>query len=319
MLHAIDLHAQAKGGELPEWLHLCPPGPLVKGRDGRQFAIDDAEAAIAATEFPAALDIDHLSMLGGSTEAFGWIDRIEYVEAVGDDTRAPGFWGHVESFTPEGKDHIQTKRFRFLSPVVSLDYREVEGHSEHQPHLRGFLNFALTNRPNLTLTMLHREHAAALGHSQKESAMADDKKAETIMALREELAAEKAKAEAHKQAEQAELHALRAEVQAAKEERFVVEVNSMIAKHSERGALPPALHDFYRDAAKSMGVEKVQAHLESMTQLVGSKPERFEEQKDADSNGKITSLNAEQKAAAKATGVSEEAYLKTLNNDREEV
>lgn len=308
MLHAIDLHAQAKGDALPEWLHICPPGPLAKGRDGRQFAIDDAEAAIAATEFPAALDIDHLSMLGGSTEAFGWIDRVEYVDAESDDARAPGFWGHVESFTPEGEDHIRTKRFRFLSPVVSLDYREVEGHSEHQPHLRGFLNFALTNRPNLTLTMLHREHADALGHSQKESAMADDKKAETIMALREELAAERAKAEAHQKARDEELHTLRAAVQTAKEERFNVELNSMIAKHSERGALPPAHHDFYREVARAIGMEKTQAHLEALSQLVGNKPE-FAEQKPAGDDA--ISLNAEEKQVAAELGLSEEAMLAT--------
>ena len=157
LLRAIDLHraTSRSSSVLPKWIHLTPPGPTVKGRDGRGFTISDPDAVIAATELPAMIDLDHLSYFTGDTKAFGWVDRIEYEDGKG--KRAAGFWGRIEHWTAGGKALVQGREYRFLSPVV---HTLKESDDDELPELVSFDSFALTNRPNLTLEELSGMHSS---------------------------------------------------------------------------------------------------------------------------------------------------------------
>ncbi|MEM9075281.1 MAG: phage protease [Myxococcota bacterium] len=148
-------------GEVPEWIHLFPEGPLVQGRDGREFNYDAADAGeiIADTELPLALDVDHESIYWrGSTKAYGWVEELVYDDGSGD--RAAGFWGRVR-FTEEGARLVAAQEFRFLSPVVRV-LRVIEEDEDGNPFppqmfLLNFINVALTNRPNLVMTALNTQ------------------------------------------------------------------------------------------------------------------------------------------------------------------
>ena len=159
LLAAAALHRETPGvaaTTLPHELHICPAGPVVEGQDGSRFRVEDPEAVIAASPLPSMLDADHASFLTGDTRAYGWVDRIEYhAEARG--SRAPGFWAHVESWTAKGAELVSDKVYRYLSPAVRYHHRKGES-PKGLPVLRSFVNFGLTNRPNLTMTMLHSFH-----------------------------------------------------------------------------------------------------------------------------------------------------------------
>lgn len=168
---AFALHTSSDGKvTLPEWVQLTPAGEdegdgeaVVRGRDGRRFTIDDPKAVLEGTELPIQFDWEHLSVYpavwGGSTRAAGWIDRIEFVEKGDEGRPTPGFWGHVERWTADGRADVEGGYYRGLSPLVRYQYREPakEGDEAPPPLLRGFVNVALTNLPNLRMALLHSQ------------------------------------------------------------------------------------------------------------------------------------------------------------------
>jgi phage I-like protein len=192
-LHAMPLHAHAEADDdgllpVPEWVHIAPAGEpiegegenlerVVRGRDGREFAVADPGAVIAATELPMQFDWDHESMsyFGGSTRAAGWLDAVEYVDedGVDEDRPEPGFWAHVERWTPKGREDVERGYYRGLSPVIRHQLREpeVEGDDPPAPMLLGFINVALTNRPNLRMALLNSEGAPSPSTETNEETM----------------------------------------------------------------------------------------------------------------------------------------------------
>ena len=182
-----ELHAIAFAGTLgedgklalPKWVHLSPNGDeghelalegerVVRGRDGREFAIGDVKRVMKGTELPMQFDWDHESVSWfGSTKAAGWIDKIIHLEEGDEERPAAGFWGRVERWTPEGRASVEDGYFRGLSPVVRYEYRQPSASDEPSPPplLVGFVNVALTNRPNLKMTLLNHE-----GHQPRERA-----------------------------------------------------------------------------------------------------------------------------------------------------
>jgi hypothetical protein len=165
-LFARALHADgAKPGEdgklpLPKWVHLTPAGDeghdlalkgerVVRGRDGREFAIGDIARVLAGTELPMQFDWDHESVMGGwfgpsSTKAAGWIGEVVYLEKGDDERPEPGFWGRVERWTPDGRASVEDGYYRGLSPVVRYERREPveEGGEAPPPALIGFVSEA---------------------------------------------------------------------------------------------------------------------------------------------------------------------------------
>lgn len=130
----------------PEWAHLIPLGQL-KTRDGRKFALNDAEGVIA--QFKARgqdlpVDYEHQSeresaRLAGPVRAAGWITDLE--------TRESGIWGRVE-WTNNARAMIHAREYRYLSPVLFT------GEDGEVLALKGA---GLVHAPNLHLTALNNE------------------------------------------------------------------------------------------------------------------------------------------------------------------
>lgn len=90
------------------WIHVLPAGPDVTARDGRRFRIESLADIVRHTEMPMLVDLEHRSE-ADDTSAAGWIDEL----AVRDD----GLWGRA-TWTPKGREHVASRTYRFLSPVV---------------------------------------------------------------------------------------------------------------------------------------------------------------------------------------------------------
>lgn len=148
---ALALNAD---GSAPEWVELLPAGPLIAGRDGRRWIVDDVQAVLDASQpagAPFPIDWEHSTDLrapnGQEAPAAGWVDRLEL--------RDGAIWGRVE-WTPRAAAQIASREYRYLSPVFAYDPDTLV--------IVRLLRAGLTNHPNLDLT--------ALNHHQEASPMA---------------------------------------------------------------------------------------------------------------------------------------------------
>ena len=95
-LHTLPLPSTG-GGLVPEWIHILPAGRF-SGRDGRgPYALEDAQAVIAASlsqAMPRGIPMDYEHQTenapqnGQPAPASGWIVAME--------SREDGIWAHVE-------------------------------------------------------------------------------------------------------------------------------------------------------------------------------------------------------------------------------
>lgn len=139
------------GGNAPDWIELLPPGREISGRDGRSFVNADPAAVVEKLKSRGTglvVDYDHSSELkapkGEESPAAGWIDEYEI--------RAGGsLWGRV-TWTPRGRNAVQSREYRYLSPVIIF--------SRETGVIHSFGSIALTNKPNLNNTALN--HAVGL-------------------------------------------------------------------------------------------------------------------------------------------------------------
>lgn len=166
---ALDLD---QSGEVPEWVHLLPTAKgKVQTQDQRgPYDVTDAEAIIAASfadQPKLQIDENHAEDLksgkGEPSPARGWITELQ--------ARADGIWGKVE-WTGAGRALVADKAYRAMSPVILHDKAK---------KVVAILRASLVNRPNLKgLVSLNQETsmdamaqmAAALGLA--EGASADD-------------------------------------------------------------------------------------------------------------------------------------------------
>lgn len=144
---AAGLALNAEGGA-PEWVQLLPQGPLVVGRDGRQFTVYDPAAIVAATiattGLPMVLDFLHATELrpGDDNPAAGWIEELA--------VRDGSIWGRV-AWTKRAANAVADREYRFLSPVF---YHERTA----EARILALVSAGLVHRPNLDLKALnHRE------------------------------------------------------------------------------------------------------------------------------------------------------------------
>ena len=141
---ALDITA----GAVPDWIELLPPGPIIKGRDGRRWLLPDPQPVIdafAQLGRPLVVDWEHATETrapqGLDAPASGWIDQIEI--------RSGGpIWGRV-AWTPRAIDQIAAKEYRYISPVIQYQRDTLE--------IVAITSAALTNTPNLTLTALNQQ------------------------------------------------------------------------------------------------------------------------------------------------------------------
>lgn len=338
-LHALpfELHAEGEGQPgAPEWVHLSPAGELdeksgemvVRGRDGRRFVIDDHAAVLAGTELPMQFDWEHLSMYGiwggdRATRAAGWIDRLEWVDKPDAQRTERGFWGHVARWTPDGRSDVEQGYYRGLSPVVRYQNREpvMEGDEPPPPLLRGLVNVALTNRPNLRMTLLHaEEHDHA--HAAREGSMNEHEKALRARLGLPETAthAEVARAvlaQFDSLVPRAELEAVLHRAQTAetelkriRDEAHATELNRVIEDGRKSGKIIPALVEHYRTMFAAVGIEKARAAVAAMPVVVADDHRRDDDPPGTD-GGKMA-LTAHQKKLAADMGLTEDEYRAAL-------
>ena len=132
--------------QAPEWVELIPGG-TVAGRDGRSWINDSPEKiveAFSANKAPLPIDMEHatdkLAPQGLPAPAVGWIEEVEI--------RAGAVWGRV-AWTTEGKIAVESRAYRYLSPVHVFE--------RATGRIVGLASAALTNTPNLFLPALNRE------------------------------------------------------------------------------------------------------------------------------------------------------------------
>lgn len=143
---SLVLALNTEADTVPDWIELLPPGPVIKGRDGRTWRLNDPEKVVShfrASNTPLLLDYEHGSEVkapkGEAAPASGWCVEME--------VRNGAVWGKTE-WTARASNHIAAKEYRYISPVFAYDRS-------------GLIHFlysaALTNAPNLTLKALNRE------------------------------------------------------------------------------------------------------------------------------------------------------------------
>jgi phage I-like protein len=139
------------GNAAPEWVQLTPPGPVLRGIDGRMWQMPDPAAVAAA--FNAAkepqIDIEHASQIlapqGMPAPAVGWMKEIN--------VRDGALWARVE-WNAAGVEAVTSRAYRYLSPV--LKFRKATG------EVVAITSAGLTNDPNF-------ESMAALNAAQQET------------------------------------------------------------------------------------------------------------------------------------------------------
>lgn len=116
------------------------------GTDGNPYeenitkdALDTVLANYDGSEL--LLDVDHRSMKGSEsdTKAAGWIYDLKVVDGLG---RLDGLYGRIK-WTDYGRNLIQTREYRFISPVFKVN--------NGLPFM--LVNAGLTNRPALETIM----------------------------------------------------------------------------------------------------------------------------------------------------------------------
>ena len=142
-------------GGVPELVQLIPYG-VIKGRDGRRFKMFNTKEVIAETirrfnptgvqnTIDLVVDYEHQTDLsaenGKPAPAGGWIKELF-------DKGNAGLWGKV-SWTARAKEFIQSRQYRFLSPVFKHD---------KDGNVLALLRAGLTNAPNLELKAFNSEN-----------------------------------------------------------------------------------------------------------------------------------------------------------------
>ncbi len=139
-----SLVADLSGG-VPEVIELIPLGEI-KGKDGREFYLNDAQSVIDKTNATLGntdilIDYNHQSEYakenGRPAPAAGWIKEFFVKEGV--------LSARVE-WTGKAFQQIKNKEFRYLSPVFY--------HKEGE--ISQIISAALTNQPNLGLKALNQ-------------------------------------------------------------------------------------------------------------------------------------------------------------------
>ncbi|MBA6100469.1 hypothetical protein H4C80_25590 [Pseudomonas juntendi] len=136
-------------GKAPEWVEMIPPGPYVRGLDGREWLFNADSQQLVLSSFAGRgidLPIDwehatqHRAPKGEAAPASGWIKQLEIREGA--------LWANV-AWTPGADTQIATRQYRFISPV--FDYVESTG------QIVRLVSAGLTNTPNFTMTALNQE------------------------------------------------------------------------------------------------------------------------------------------------------------------
>jgi len=320
MTGSLFLSLNHEGGEPPDTIDLVPPGPALKGRDGRGWTLPDAERVAAASmrRLPKLpIDINHATDLaapsGRESPAAGWITGLRAMPNGA--IRAEVSWNR------RGRKAMRNREYSFISPVLN-----VNGRGEVTEILRA----GLTNSPNLDLPALNSENLLIENNADKDTEAKMKKElcaalglpeaatdAEVVMAAQSARTAalnaalpgaDSTKPDLSAYAPRAELNAMQTRAEAA--ERQIAELNAARLKADAEavvdgavkdGRIAPANREEYLAlCADGAGLERVKKIVANSARIV-TEGEQAPEGSPPPSGA---ALNAEQSEIAKAMGYS---------------
>lgn len=109
----------AAAGEVPEWINVIPPGPGVRGIDGRAWTMQDANGVIETFRrrgVKIPIDVEHATQIKGSrgalAPAMGSVTDLE--------TRERGLWAKID-WNGAGAALLRDRSDAHVSPVFAYD------------------------------------------------------------------------------------------------------------------------------------------------------------------------------------------------------
>lgn len=301
----VALALNSEGGA-PEWVELLPAGPVLRGRDGRTWRVNDVGRLIADFAPPFVIDYEHaqdkLAVNGQEAPAAGWVEQLE--------DRQGAVWGRVD-WTPRAKTAIAAREYRFISPAFT--YSPADG------SVQALIGASLVNRPNFVMTALNQQEfpmifktvAVALGLAETATeteivTAIGVLKASTALnaAQQPDLARFVPRADyelALNRATTAEAK-IAADGKAALEARLAAAIDGAV----KAGKVAPASREFYLATCRTA------EGLAEFEKFVASAPaalfkEIVDPHKDEPGAGGVA-LNSEQLAVAKALGIEPKAF-----------
>ena len=336
----------SKGGppyEVPDWIPLLPPGPLINGADGRVFRMDDTREVMAATRLPMVLDWDHASAMAPfATQPGKAAARIVELAMRGDNDAE--MWGRCE-WTKAGHASVEAGEYLYVSPAMRIKH-DYEG--DRPPEVKFLTGAGLVNNPNFQqLPALNRQEEPVMSHKNiptvdpNASATASAAHAGQPEGGAAPAADPGANAPASEPAATGQIDMVpRAELEAAMnnmnslsaqltEERQAREADKQ-AQHetainaaldqaiTDRKILPTSREYYLTQCRAEGGLEAFKAHLDSLPQMLpDSGLDNAPQPGPVNMNGpaKIERLMPKQEAFCSMAGVDPEKYLKTLQDD----
>ena len=299
------------GSEPPTEFRIFAAGENDSSKGTFIFDADAAESVVAAfaehglDKLP--IDFDHRMLTGGSNDAgkaAGW-----FVPAV----RNGELWATSVTWTPAAAQALRDGEFRFISPAFTAD---------DDGRIGRLVNVALTNLPatkGLDALVAANQHGATSPEPRTEpvsdklfALLSADNEAEamTIVKAWNSSMTSMLKATGADSVDSLVAKVQTNAVQAAEAIKLAQQVatltkdandnkrDALIAKLSEEGKAPPAMHDFLR----TLSVEQVEAFGATApttnTEPAGTKP----------AGGTVT-LSADEAKAAKSFGMTEAQYI----------
>lgn len=306
-------------GKAPEWVEMIPPGPYVRGLDGREWLFNvDSQQLVLSSFAGRGIDLpidwehatQHRAPKGEAAPASGWIKQLEIREGA--------LWANV-SWTPNADTQITTRQYRFISPV--FDYVESTG------QIVRLVSAGLTNTPNFTMTALNQEGQPQEFTTVKFPAallalfgLAETATEDQVIAAATDL--QKTAQAANRETnditrfipradyDKAVSRATNAEEQLAtlQKAEHTKAVDAEIQGALTNGKITPATADYYRaTCAEQSGLDRFREFVKAAPAV--AEPSGLD---GAQQPKTSTALNAEQQAACAQLGLDPVAYAKTL-------
>ncbi|AZE10182.1 prophage MuSo2, protein Gp32, putative [Pseudomonas chlororaphis subsp. aureofaciens] len=302
-------------GKAPEWVELIPAGPTVTGRDGRSWVFDGLAAELVQSSFLSRaidlpIDWEHATQrrasVGKEAPASAWIKQFE--------VRNGALWAQV-AWTPRGALQVESREYRFLSPV--FDYET------DSTRIVRMVSAALTNIPNFLLTALNQENPentpvklspallAALGlpetATEEQAIAATNQLKTTAQAMNTE------RPNLEQFVPRADYNALLSRATNAEQALATHKtgehnkaVDELITSATQAGKITPATADYHRAMCQDeAGLQRFKDFVEAApvvadpSSLDGRKPDKT-----------ATALNAEEQRVASLLGMSEAEFIK---------
>ncbi|TCR70515.1 phage protease [Bosea sp. BK604] len=299
----VVMAAAQVGGELqpPEWVQLTPRGDVI-ARDGRPFRFDPERLAAAFSQGGLKLPIDfehesEFTITLGAKPARAWIVEVE--------ARPQGLFGRVD-WLPDAVAALKAKAYRYISPTFYRDDDEVTA--------RLIKAAALVSAPALGMPALasatHHNGATMLKDllialGLPETASAGD--AVSAIALLKAGDPAKFVPKAQHDATVTALATAEKTIQDAADAAHVARCGTLVDDAVKGGKIAPAAKDQYLALAKS-NFDGTKAAIDAMPVVLKAGTDVAVAQADPD-KGAAGTLSEAERAMAKATGVSEEAFL----------